>query len=74
MDFEIEDDSGEFTPYGHDPYSFKASGNSKSGSKKSGLFGGGDDEADAYDFQYETDNNFSKKGKSSNAPAPHSSV
>ncbi len=74
MDFEIEDDSGEFTPYGRDPYSLKSSANSKTSGKKSGLFGGGSyEEEDAYDFQYETEQNYSKKGasgKTSDAPAP----
>lgn len=54
MDFEIEDDSGEFTPYGRDPYTFK-SGSGKG--KSAALFGGSamyEDEED-YDFQYETE-------------------
>lgn len=73
MDFEIEDDSGEFTPYGRDPYSHN-SGNSKTSAKKSGLFGGSYEEEDAYDFQYDAEQDYGKKsskyGSSAKADAP----
>lgn len=61
MDFEIEDDSGEFTPYGN-TYSAKSSGKS---ARKGSLFGGGlNDDEDAYNFQYDAEQDYTKRSSS----------